>query len=329
MNKTKAFATLATALFLGGCGDHSLSGTYVSHQASDAELMQLTQTPDHHLIGTIQKATLMNDGHVSTSTVNVSGVVDGDNLTLTLYSTPLPIGQNFGGTVTGNDLDLTVPSTGGSAQAKLSHFDRGTVQDYDVTVAKLSEAGRAVADQYQRAQQVDSLNRDAEALASDLEAFIARAQQVQEHTPRMIAFYAKAVTVEQTKLARAQQLAATRNNVQIGQAQVEVGQMDVDRSQIDITGSAIAGAQQELAKREVALSARVERFNGICLGDTSAVKVGATIPDMGPCKALSRAYASYRGVLGPVDTALSRAAQAKADADLRLSAIMHTAADIR
>lgn len=329
MNKTKALAVLAAALMLGGCGDHSLSGTYVSHQASGAELMHLTQTPDHHLTGTIQYAALTNDGQVSTSTVNVSGVVDGDNLTLTIYSTPLPLGQNFGGTVTGSGLDFTVPGTGGSAQAKVSHFDRGTVQDYDAMVAKLSEAGTAIANQRQHEQQVASLNRDAEALARDLDSFVARAHQVQDRTPRMIAFYARAVTVEQTRLAHAQRLASTGNNVQIGQAQVEVGQMGVDRSQIDITGSAIADAQQELSKREVALSARVDRFNGICLGDTSSVKVGAIIPDMGPCKTLSRAYASYRGVLGPVHAALANASQAKADGDQRLSVIMHTAADIR
>ncbi len=77
------------------------------------------------------------------------------------------------------------------------------------------------------------------------------------------------------------------------------------------------------------MNAGIERFNGICLGDTSAVKVGAPIPDMGPCKVLSRAYAAYRSVLGPVAAALASAAQAKADADQRLSAIMHTAADIR
>ncbi|MFL9998257.1 hypothetical protein PQR34_43880 [Paraburkholderia sediminicola] len=328
-NKTKVLITLTTALLLGGCGDRSLSGTYVSHQASGAELMHLTQTPDHHLTGTIQYATLMNDGNVSTSTVNVSGVVDGDNLTLTIYSTPLPLGQNFGGTVTGSGLDFTLPATGSSAQAKVSHFDRDTVQDYDAMVAKLSEAGSAIANQRQSEQQVASLNRDAEALARDLDTFVARARQIQDHTPRMIAFYARAVTVEQTRLAHAQRLAATGNNVQIGQAQVEVGQMGVDRSQIEITGSAIADAQKELAKREAALNAGIARFNGICLGDTSAVKVGAPIPDMGPCKVLSRAYAAYRSVLGPVDAALASAAQAKADADQRLSAIMHTATDIR
>jgi hypothetical protein len=270
----------------------------------------------------------MNDGHVSTSTLNVSGVVDGDNLTLTIYSTPLPLGENFGGTATGNGLDFTVPAPGGSGQANVSHFDRGSAQEYDAMVAKLSDAGTTIAAQRQREQQVASLNRDAEALTIDLDAFVARARRVEEHTPRMIAFYARAVSVEQTKLGRAQQLAATGNNVQLGQAQVEIGQMGVDRSQIDITGSAIGDAQQELARREATLNAAVERFAATCLGDTSVIKVGSPIPDMGPCKGLARAYAAYRGVLGPVDAALASAVQAKADADQRIEAIMRKAADI-
>jgi len=49
---------------------------------------------------------------------------------------------------------------------------------------------------------------------------------------------------------------------------------------------------------------------------------------MGPCKGLARAFAAYRGVLGPVDAALASAAQAKADADQRIEAIMRKAADI-
>lgn len=49
---------------------------------------------------------------------------------------------------------------------------------------------------------------------------------------------------------------------------------------------------------------------------------------MGPCKGLSHAYAAYREVLEPVDAALASAVQAKADADQRIEAIMHKAADI-
>jgi hypothetical protein len=157
---------------------------------------------------------------------------------------------------------------------------------------------------------------------------VKRAQQVEQHTPRMVAFYARAVSVEQTKLAHAQQLAASGNNVRLGQAQVEVGQMGVDRSQIDITGSAISEAQKELARRKASLNAAVERFAAICFGDISAIKASAPIPDMGPCEGLSRAYAAYRGVQGPVDAALESAAHAKTDADLRIAEIMRQAADI-
>lgn len=329
MKTTKSIcAVCATTILLAGCGDHSLSGTYVSHQATGAELMQLTQTPDHRLTGTIQKATLMNDGHLNTSTVNVAGVVDGDNLILTIYSTPLPIGENFGGTATRAGLDFTIPAAGGSAQAHVSHFDRGSVEDYDVMVSKLADAGATIAAQRQREQQVDALNRSAEALTRDLDAFVARAHQVEEHTPRMVAFYARAVSVEQAKLARAQQLAATGNNIQLGQSQVLVGQMGVDRSQIDITGGAIGDAQLELTRRQATLNTGLERFNGICLGDTSSIRANTPAPDMGPCKTLSRAYVAYRGVLGPAAAALANAAQTKAEADERLARIMRTADEI-
>ncbi|WP_175107477.1 hypothetical protein [Pararobbsia alpina] len=294
------FLLASSALLLAGWGDQSLSGTYASHQPRSVELMQLTQTPDHHLTGTIRRAALNNDGRVETSTINVSGAVDGHSMTLTLFTTPLPLGENFGGTVTNNGLDFTVPTTPGSAQAGVSHFDRGNIGDYDAAVNRLTQAGTAIQAQLQHDQDVEALNRGAQSLTRDLDAFINRAQQVISRTPHVVVFYPHAVAEEQAELSLAQRL-ATGNSVQQGEAQAVVGQMQADRAVVSNGDDAITDALQTLAQREATLNAEIRRFNERCL-DGSTVKLGDAIPDMGPIRAGASVNASSRSSKPVVST---------------------------
>lgn len=85
--------SMAVAVLLSSCGDKSISGIYVSKNSSRTELLQLTQAPDQKIIGTIQQATLSKDGRVVTTTANVTGVVDGDHLTLIVFTSIIPVGE--------------------------------------------------------------------------------------------------------------------------------------------------------------------------------------------------------------------------------------------
>ncbi|NTX43051.1 hypothetical protein HT749_06525 [Burkholderia cepacia] len=324
--KRRGLATCVTAivgstLLLAGCGDRSVSGSYVAHFANQADLLQITETPDHRFTGTIRHAGLNNDGTLSSSSTNVSGSVDGNNITLTVLATPLPIGQNFSGSVSGNGIDLTV---GNGAQTGVEHFAKGQPSDFDQVVAQLNQAGQPIIAARQRGQRVEQLNRQVNALTESLNQFVASAHQHLERLPRAQTFYEHAVTAEQAKLDRAQRLEATGNGVAQGQAGVIVGQMGVDKSQISIADDSIDRVQADARTAENALNARIAQWHGTCL-DGSTVKVGDVIPDMGPCKGLTRAVAAYNAVLPPLHNALAAAEQAKAHGHAQLATIWQAA----
>lgn len=316
--------TSGAALLLAGCGDRSASGTYVSHTSNDATLLQVTETPDHHFTGTLRHASLNNDGTVSSSSANVTGSVDGNNVTLTVLATPLPVGQNFSGTVSSAGIDLTVPQ---GAQTAVEHYAKGEVADYNSVVYQLSQAGAPIIAARQRSQRLDQLNHQVNALTQDLTAFVTRAHEIVERSPRAVAYYAKAVSVEQAKLYRAQQLATIRNGVAQGQAGVIVGQMGVDKTQISNADDAITRAQAEVAAREGPLNASIARWNGPCL-DGTATMSGDVIPDTGPCKGLSRAVAEYRAVLPSLQAGLASAAQARDHSNEQLATIWRAADNV-
>ncbi|PRE88298.1 hypothetical protein [Burkholderia gladioli] len=324
--KGRGLATCLTAivgstLLLAGCGDRSVSGSYVAHFGNQADLLQITETPDHRFTGTLRHAGLKNDGTLTSSSANVSGSVDGNSLTLTVLETPLPIGQNFSGTVTGSGIDLTVAN---GAQTGVERFAKGQPSDFDTVVAQINQAGQPIIAARQRGQQVDQLNRQVNALTDSLNRFVASAHQHLDRLPKAQAYYDHAVTVEQAKLDRAQRLEATGNGVAQGQAGVIVGQMGVDKSQISIADDSIDRVQTDATTAENALNARIAQWRGTCL-DGSTAKAGDVIPDMGPCKGLARAVAAYNAVLPPLHNALAAAAQAKAHGHAQLATIWQAA----
>lgn len=282
-------AIVGSALLLNGCSDRSISGSYVSHNGNQADLLQVTETPDHRFTGTLRHAALTSDGTLSSSTDNVSGSVDGTNITLTVLATPLPIGQNFAGTATGGGIDLTVPN---GAQTGVQHFTKGQPSDFDAVVAQLNQAGQRIAAARQRGQRADQMNRQVGALADSLNRFVEDAKHHIDRLPRAQAYYDHAVTVEQAKLERAQRLQATGNGVAQGQAGVIVGQMGVDKAQISIVDDELDRVRTDAASAENGLNARIDQWRGTCLDGAAKVKADDVIPDMGPCRGLTQAVSA-------------------------------------
>lgn len=325
--KHKALVLASMMILLTGCQEKSISGFYISHESTRVELLQLTQTTDHHLVGTIQQAYLKPDGRVTTSAINVTGVVDGENITLTAFSSLRPIGQNFGGTVTSSGLSFTLPATHDSPQTRASHFDHGSPSDYDAAVSKLTAAGSAIQTQRQHEQKVEALNREADLLTQRLGHFVTRANRMIEQQARIIDYYTQAVPDQRAKLELARRLAAG-NSFQQGQAQAVISQMNAAEASITNASDGVDQEFKEGADREAALNIGIQRFTGICLGDGPKGKSAEAIPDMGPCKSLITAVEAYKGVLDPFHSSRSLVLQTKAKQLHLLSGIWHAASRV-
>ncbi|MFM0077166.1 hypothetical protein PQQ86_39135 [Paraburkholderia sediminicola] len=301
-----------------------MSGTYVSRTAKSATLLQITETPDHHFTGTTRNVSLNNDGTLATSTANIAGSVDGTNLTLTVQATPFPVGQNFGGTVTSDGIDLTVAQ---GAQTAVEHFVKGETADFNAVVTQLNAAGAPVIAQRDRERRVQAMNVDVNSLLQDLVAFMTGAHQVIANTPTIVNYYPTAVTAETEKLERAQRLMRGSTYEQ-GQAQFLQGQMQFDQGKVQTVDGGITNATRKSQEREATLDAHIAKYQGTCLGDGATVKVGDVVPDQGSCKTLVNAVRAYRANVAALHQALASAASAKSDGDKKLAGIWKSAADM-
>ncbi|MGN7738646.1 hypothetical protein ACTJKT_01440 [Pseudomonas sp. 22526] len=277
---------MSIVISLSACFDRSISGSYVAKDSSSAELLQLTQAQDGKIVGTWQHIALKSSGGIETSMTNVSGVVDGESLTLAVSLAGLPISQNFSGTVTASALELNLVGSAG-AVAK-AHFARGSVADFNSEAERLAQAGQSIKTEKLRTDQVETLDRSALALEEALNAYVKKARKQIDDTPRFISYFTRASNDIRDRLHFAQHL----NGAQRAQAEAVLAQISASEPAIRNTGDSIDTAIEDMTREEASLNIRMMDFNGNCLG-TSTVKPGDVIPNMGPCKALISAAARF------------------------------------
>jgi hypothetical protein len=123
-------------------GNSSASGAYLARGPGFAELLQITETKDGRVMGTLTHAVRQPDGTVKETQDGLTGAVDGRSITLVI-SAPLSLGASMSGTVEGNLITLVLPS--GS-----EHFAAAQPTDYQAAVQKLKAEG-AVMQQRQAA----------------------------------------------------------------------------------------------------------------------------------------------------------------------------------
>jgi hypothetical protein len=73
--QVRILVIMSIVMSLAACFDRSISGSYVVKDSSSAELLQLTQTQDRKIVGTLRHIALKSGGGIETSTANVSGVL--------------------------------------------------------------------------------------------------------------------------------------------------------------------------------------------------------------------------------------------------------------
>ncbi|QUG93157.1 hypothetical protein GR140_30830 (plasmid) [Pseudomonas putida] len=285
-NSFRILVIMSVLTLLSACFDSSISGSYVAKDSSSAELLQLTEAQDGKIVGTWQQIALKSSGGIETSMANVSGVVDGESLTLAVSLTGLPMSQNFSGTVTTSALELNL--VGGAGAVAKAHFTRGSVADFNSEAQRLAQAEQSIKAEKLRSDDVEALDRSALALEEALNAYVKKARKQIDDTPRLISYFTRASTDISDRLHFAQHL----NGAKRAQAEAVLAQISASEPSIRNAGDSIDTAIENMTKEEASLNIRMMDFNGNCLG-MSTVKPGDAIPNMGPCKALESAAARF------------------------------------
>ncbi len=124
------------------CNVSRISGTYVAHDADGAGMLQLTQTDNGQLNGAFTLIQLKPEGNVTSNQIPIIGVVNADQLTLSVRSGFLQFlgAGSIAGTIRGNTIQLqTVDSKGNVTPLILV---RGTPDGFKAYVDQLKSKGR-------------------------------------------------------------------------------------------------------------------------------------------------------------------------------------------
>ncbi len=140
------------AMVCNGCSAYVVSGTYVERGQNFVEMIQLTQGQDGNLLGSMISTTLNANGTIAENTFNLSGVANGNSITL-IAKPPVSLGTslNMSGTVDGESITLTTSNGTGS-------YTRGSPVDYQAAVQQ--EMGNRVAGTSQIHHRPQSIYRE-------------------------------------------------------------------------------------------------------------------------------------------------------------------------
>ena len=186
----RAYPILAV-LVLTACAGSPVSGIYVASNDVEVDMVQLVETPDHHITGRFQTTNINTDGTTTDNVVALDGAASGSEMTLLLK----PIGFiNAGVTATGQVIgdDLTLNGRGLNTKVH-----RQSLGDYQIALDKLKKAaGVKLAEvQAQKAAQAarDAANAAAAAQAANEAAAAANAAKAEQQAQTMSAVSAKIV----------------------------------------------------------------------------------------------------------------------------------------
>ena len=130
--------TAALVSLLTGCS-HTISGAYVADGPGFVEMLQLTQSPNGAILGTLSHTQIKPNGTLDQDTFNITGAADGTSITLVAHI-PIPLvpNTNMSGTVSGRGITLNLPN--GSEET----YTESTAEDYQSTVRHLSDQAQAL-----------------------------------------------------------------------------------------------------------------------------------------------------------------------------------------
>jgi hypothetical protein len=210
------------------CSASRISGTYVAHGAGFAEMLQLAQTDNGQLSGVFTSVRLKPEGSITSDQTPVTGVIDADQLTLSVRSGFL---QFFGagsvaGTIRGNTIQLQTVDSKGNVAASV--FVRSTPDDFKAYADQLKFKGEKIVLSRQLTERAQRLRQTAQSA----EKWIGNAELHADRIPRAKAAYEK--IENQMRSLVAQERSEPSGSVARTQISVRVGQGDIAGEQTDI-----------------------------------------------------------------------------------------------
>jgi hypothetical protein len=210
------------------CSASRISGTYVAHGADFAEMLQLAQTDNGQLSGVFTSVQLKPEGSITSDQTPVTGVIDADQLTLSVRSGLL---QFFGagsvaGSIRENTIQLQTVDSKGNVVPSI--FVRSTPDDFKAYADQLKSKGERIVLNRQLTERAQHLHQTVQ----NAEKWIGNAELHADRIPRVKAAHEK--IEDQMRSLVAQERSEPSGSVARAQISVMVGQEDIAGGQTDI-----------------------------------------------------------------------------------------------
>lgn len=241
--KTMGVLVVGAAFALTGCGQRSVSGFYIASGPSTVDLLQLTESKDGQLLGSLSEFGYKADGSLSQFSLSVTGTTDGHSITIVAKPNGLPFGSmNISGTFDSNTIALI---TDGGTQI----FTVADAVDFQSQVDKLTQKATAIRiakarqqEQEQTASRLLSESTSVEALASKLKAYAAQVEAKHDLSP-FHAVHAKLLSAARHDLEIQKTL--PKDSYAAGQADFRINQLAFQLIQVDFSWSNAADQGRE------------------------------------------------------------------------------------
>jgi len=224
----RALLALAPILLCASaCWAARVSGTYVGHGASFAEMLQLTETDNGQVSGVLSWVELKSDGRVTSEQAPVTGMVDAEQITLSVRAGLLSflVGTSVAGTVKGGAVQLQTVDSSGNVATHI--FARGTAADFKSYADQLKVKGAGIV----FSGKLMDGTRQFRDTVQNAEQWIANAELHAQRLPDVRTRYQEIEAKMQSLVATER---VTSNAVERSQISVSVNQGDIAGEQVDI-----------------------------------------------------------------------------------------------
>lgn len=253
------------ALMVAGCSPHTVSGAYVAQGPQFVELLQITQSPDGQLLGTLNHFDIKPDGSSERFTLNISGNTDGHALTLIgKANEAFAVPTNMSGTAEHGVITVTQPNG-------IERFALSSPEAYQTAIQRLGEEGNAIQQANAQQQQLDQEKQQEIAAENAKQAAINNANQRVQDLANALNKYASMVQEhhdlspfhnghDKVMTAARHDLNIQKNypkgSVQASQVAVRISQLSVQLTQFDIPwGQYLDRGHTHIGQFDAAISA--------------------------------------------------------------------------
>jgi hypothetical protein len=217
---------VSTVLTGNVCTASQVSGTYVAHATTFAEMLQLTQTSDGQISGVLSHVELKQNGRINSEQTPLNGTADAGQLTLR-FPTILSFisGKSLAGTIRGSTIRLQMVDSNGNVFSEA--LERSSPSQFKAYADEMKSRGQSIV---YNAKLINLAQEYRETVAN-AENWIANAEAHAGRIPNAKADYDRIERQMNSLVVRER---AAPDSVNRSQIAVAVTQADIAGEQADI-----------------------------------------------------------------------------------------------